>query len=59
LVTLTTMVGSLRNARLQFTSDEYNAMEGASQDLAKIANSIADGVKGLGKRRRPAIITEV
>ena len=55
---LAAMTETLKNGRLQFTSDEYNSMEAASLDLAKIANNIADEVKALGKRRKAAVVVE-
>ena len=55
---LTTLFESIKYGRLQFTSDEYNALESASQGVAKIANSIADEVKALGNRRKPSIVAE-
>ncbi|KXG52960.1 uncharacterized protein PGRI_000100 [Penicillium griseofulvum] len=55
---LTAMIESIQFGRLQFTGDEYKAMETASRDLAKIANNIADEVKALGKRRKAAVVAE-
>lgn len=55
---LTTMIGTVKFGRLQFTGDEYKAMETASRDLAKLSNNIADEVKALGKRRTPAVVAE-
>lgn len=52
------MIETIKHGRLQFTSDEYSAMETASLDLAKTANNIADEVKALGKRRTPAVVAE-
>ncbi|TQB67463.1 hypothetical protein MPDQ_005705 [Monascus purpureus] len=55
---LAAMAETLKHERLQFTSDEYNYMEAASLDLAKIANKVADEVKSLGKRQRTAVVAE-
>jgi hypothetical protein len=55
---LTAMIESIRLGRLQFTGDEYNAMETASRDLANIANNITDEVKALGRRRKAAVVAE-
>lgn len=55
---LTAMIESIQFGRLQFTGDEYKAMETASRDLAKITNNIADEVKALGKRRKAAVVAE-
>lgn len=55
---LTAMIETIQLGRLQFVDNEYNAMETTSRDLAKIANSIADEVKALGKRRKAAVVAE-
>ncbi|KAJ5543710.1 hypothetical protein N7513_007218 [Penicillium frequentans] len=55
---LTAMIETIRLGRLQFVDNEYSALETTSRDLAKIANSIADEVKALGKRRKAAVVAE-
>lgn len=55
---LIAIIKTIKHGRLQFTSDEYNAMETISLDLAKTANNITDKVKALGKRRKAAVIAE-
>lgn len=55
---LTAMIETIKHRRLQVTNGEYNAIETADLDLAKITNSIADEVKELGKRRKASVVAE-
>jgi hypothetical protein len=48
----------IRHGRLQFTIEDFNALEIASRGLAKIAASVSDEVQALGKRRVGAVVAE-
>lgn len=52
------IIKTIRHGRLQFTIEDFNALEIASHGLAKIAASVPDEVHALGKRRIDTVVAE-
>jgi hypothetical protein len=52
------LIQTIGHGRLQFTSDEYMALEAAGLNLAEIATSVSGEVQALGKRREQTVFKE-